>query len=108
MLSPGGFGLRQPEGPRFGPEVPCARCEKRVRGIQLGELCPDCLRERRRRAASVARTAALVVTVVVGLWGRSQMGPNGSGRTVLIIGVVATYFLVRKIVMQIAMEYLRR
>ena len=33
------------------PEVPCAKCERRVRGLGWGELCPDCLAERKRRAS---------------------------------------------------------
>ena len=32
------------------PEVPCAKCERRVPGLPWGELCPECRAERIRQA----------------------------------------------------------
>lgn len=108
MLSPGGFGRRGSGSTPVGPEVPCAKCERRIAGLSWGELCPDCLAQRQRRASRVARTSGLLAAVLVAIWTSTKIQPDGSGRIPAIIAVVVTYFLVRKIAMQVAMEYLRR
>jgi hypothetical protein len=89
------------------PEVPCIRCGERVRGLGWGERCARCLAERKRRASRLARrislVAALVVAVVLGL--RAPAGTDS--RLWIAIGTLATFLLVRKIAMRVAMEFLK-
>ncbi|MGQ0704241.1 MAG: hypothetical protein ACT4PM_14040 [Gemmatimonadales bacterium] len=90
------------------PPAPCARCERRVPGLKWGDLCPDCLAELRRRATPLARIISLVfVAVVIGYaWLRI---PLTLTTRLWVAGIaVATYFLVRKIAIQIAVEFMRR
>lgn len=98
MLSPGGWA----------PEAPCARCERRVRGLAWGELCRDCKAERSRRAARVARRSALSATLAIGLYVALVTPPVPLVRVYGIIAILATYLLVRQIVHRVAMELLPR
>ena len=90
------------------PPAPCARCEKRVAGVKWGDLCPDCLAELRGRARPIARVISfLAALLVIGYaWLRIPLGPV---TRLWVAGIaIATMFLVRKIVTQIAMELLRK
>lgn len=90
------------------PPAPCARCERRVPGVKWGDLCPDCLAELRRRASPVARIISLVfVAVVIGYaWLRI---PLTVATRFWVAGVaIATYFLVRRIATQVAVELMNR
>ena len=53
MLSPGGL-----------PEVPCAKCQRRVAGLPWGELCPECRAERSARASRLANRISLAATAL--------------------------------------------
>ncbi|HLB53495.1 MAG TPA: hypothetical protein VJK71_00130 [Gemmatimonadales bacterium] len=90
------------------PPAPCARCERRVAGVKWGDLCPDCLAELKRRASPLARVISLVfVAVVIGYaWLRIPLTPMS--RLWVAAVAVATYFLVRKIATQIAVELMRK
>jgi hypothetical protein len=90
------------------PPAPCARCERRVPGVKWGDLCPDCLGELRRRASPLARIISFgVVLVVIGYaWIRVPLTP--ATRLWVAAIAIATYFLVRKIVTQIAVEIMRK
>ena len=92
----------------WAPEVPCARCAKRVPGLGWGELCRECRAERSRRAAGVARRAALAATFAVGLYVALVTPPVPLVRVYGIIAILATYLLVRQIVHRVAMELLPR
>jgi len=90
------------------PPAPCARCQTRVPGIKWGDLCPECLAELKRRASPVARYISLgAALLVIGYaWLRI---PLGLSSRVWVAGIaIGTYFLVRKIVTQIAVEVLRK
>ena len=88
------------------PEVPCAKCERRVCGLGWGELCPDCLRERRRRASRLANRISLAATVLMAAYVAIRVTAAPMARLYGGIAVLATYIIVRRIATQVAMEYL--
>ena len=90
------------------PPAPCARCEKRVPGVKWGDLCPDCKAELGRRAMPLARiiSFASALLVIGYAWLRIPLKPVT--RLWVAAIAIATYFLVRKIVTQIAIEVLRK
>ena len=98
MPSPGGWA----------PEVPCARCEKRVPGLGWGELCGECQAARARRAAGIARRVALAATLAVGLYVALATPPMPLVRVYGVVAILATYLLVRQIALRVAMELLPR
>ena len=89
------------------PEVPCVRCERRVRGLQWGELCPDCLSERRRRASRLASRISLAATVLMAAYVAIRVPAAPMARLYGGIAVLATYIIVRRIATLVAMEYLK-
>lgn len=96
MLSPGGL-----------PEVPCARCERRVRGLQWGDLCPACHAERAARASRLANRISLAATALTAAYVVLRMPNDSTARFYGAVAVVATYIIVRRIVSRIAMEALK-
>lgn len=96
MLSPGGL-----------PEVPCARCERRVRGLQWGDLCPVCHAERSTRASRLANRISLAATALTAAYVVLRMPNDSTARFYGAVAVVATYIIVRRIVSRIAMEALK-
>jgi hypothetical protein len=88
------------------PEVPCARCERRVRGLRWGDLCPDCLAEREGRARKLARRISLAATVLMAAYVAVRVPAAPMARLYGAIAVLATYIIVRRIVTRVAMEYL--
>ena len=95
MLSPSGW-----------PEVPCARCEKRVAGLQWGEFCPGCLAERRSRANRLSNRISLPATLLVALYVLLRMPPYPLSRIYGAIAVLTTYIVLRRIVTRVATELL--
>jgi hypothetical protein len=79
-----------------------------VSGIKWGELCPACLAELKRRAAPWARGISfLAALLVIGYaWLRIPLGPVS--RIWVAAIAIATMFLVRRIVTQVAIEVLRK
>ncbi len=96
MLSRGGL-----------PEVPCARCGRRVIGLGWGELCPQCRAERSRRASRIATRISLAATVLMGLYVAFRMPPDPMARVYGAIAVLATYIIVRRIASRVAMETMK-
>jgi hypothetical protein len=90
----------------FGPEVPCAQCQRRVPRIRWGELCPDCKRVFEQRAARPAQRIALVLTAVVAVVLRLTLPRTGFFWLALV--VAGTYLLTRRIAAGLLMEYLPR
>ena len=90
------------------PPAPCARCQKRTPGVKWGDLCLECQAELRARARPLARVISIVAALlVVGYaWLRIPLSPVA--RIWVAAIAIATMFLVRKIVTQIAMEVLRK
>jgi hypothetical protein len=97
MLSPGGL-----------PEVPCARCERRVRGLAWGELCPPCRAERAARSSRLGNRISLVATALMAAYVAWRLPVDPTARFYGAVAVVATYIIVRRIASRIAMEFLPR
>jgi hypothetical protein len=89
------------------PEVPCVRCARRVRGLGWGELCPDCLAERKGRARRLASRISLAATVLMAAYVALRMPAAPMARLYGAIAVLATYIIVRRIATLVAMEYLK-
>jgi hypothetical protein len=89
------------------PEVPCARCGRRVPGLRWGDICPDCLGQRRRRASRLASRISLAATVLMAAYVALRMPAAPMARLYGGIAVLATYIIVRRIATLVAMEYLR-
>ena len=90
------------------PAAPCAKCQQRAPGVKWGDLCPDCKAELMRRAMPVARIISFVAALlIIGYaWLRIPLGPVS--RIWVAAIAIAAMFLVRKIVLQIAIEVLRK
>jgi hypothetical protein len=89
------------------PEVPCVRCQRRIRGLGWGELCPDCLAERRARARRLANRISLAATVLMAGYVALRVPATSMARLYGAIAVLATYIIVRRIASAIGMEYLK-
>jgi hypothetical protein len=89
------------------PEVPCARCGKRVPRIAWGDLCPECRWQREARARKIASRAALAATAGMGLYVMLRVPADSTARLVSVVAVLATYVIVRVIVNRIAMEMIK-
>lgn len=87
-------------------EVPCVECGEFVAGIDFGDRCPPCLRRRQRKAALIARRAALWATVLAGAWVLWRLPTSPMGRWYAAMAIPITYLLVRTIAGRIAMEVL--
>jgi hypothetical protein len=96
VLSPGGL-----------PEVPCAKCQRRVPGLPWGELCPECRAERAARASKLANRISLAATALTAAYVALRMPNDPTARLYGAVAVVATYIIVRRIVSRIAMEALK-
>ena len=88
------------------PEVPCAKCQRRIRGLGWGELCPDCLAERKRRASRLAHRISLAATVLMAVYVAFRLPGDSSSRLYGAVAVLATYFIVRRVASRAAMEFL--
>ncbi len=86
------------------PEVPCARCGRRVPGLPWGEICPDGRRELQRRAGRIANRISLVATLLMGIWVGVRLPPDPMARLYGAIAVVATYIIVRRVAGRVALE----
>jgi hypothetical protein len=89
------------------PEVPCARCGNRIRGLGWGELCPDCLVERKGRARRLAGRISLAATVLMAAYVAVRIPAAPMARLYGGIAVLATYIIMRRIATRVAMEYLK-
>ena len=96
MLSRGGL-----------PEVPCARCERRVVGLAWGDLCPQCRAERSRRASRIANRISLAAALLMGVYVALTMPHDPMARIYGAFAVLATYIIVRRIASRVAMETLK-
>jgi hypothetical protein len=71
-----------------------------------GELCPDCLAERRARARKLAGRISLAATVLMAAYVVLRVPGAPMARLYSAIAVLATYIIVRRIATLVAMEYL--
>lgn len=96
MLSPSGL-----------PEVPCAKCQRRIRGLGWGELCPNCAAERKRRASRLANRISLAAAGLMAAYVALRVSAAPMARAYGAIAVLAIYIIVRRIATRVALEYLR-
>jgi hypothetical protein len=89
------------------PEVPCARCERRLRGLRWGDLCPECRAEREGRASRLGRRISLAAALLMAAYVAFRMPADSMARIYAAIAVLATYIIVRRIATRVAMEYLK-
>ena len=89
------------------PEVPCARCGRRIRGLGWGELCSDCLAEKKGRARRLANRISLAATALMAIYVMVRVPAESMARLYGAIAVLATYIIVRRIATAIGMEYLK-
>jgi len=89
------------------PEVPCARCGKRVPRIAWGGLCPECRWEREGRARRISSRAALGATLLMGGYVMLRVPADSTARLISVVAVLATYVIVRRIVGRLAMEFMK-
>ena len=95
MLSPSGW-----------PEVPCAKCGKRVPRLAWGELCPECRWEREARARKLSSRLSLAAALLVALWVVFRVPADLTSRIYAAVAVAITYIIVRRIATRLAMEFL--
>jgi hypothetical protein len=89
------------------PDVPCAKCGRRLPGLPWGELCPECRAEREARASRLGRRISLAATVLMAAYVALRVPADPTARLYAGIAALATYIIVRRIVTRVAMEYLR-
>ena len=88
------------------PEVPCAKCERRVPGLPWGALCPDCRAERQGRANRLAHRISLAATALMAAYVAIRLPGDPTSRLYGAIAVLATYIIVRRVASRAAMEFL--
>ncbi|HEX5962700.1 MAG TPA: hypothetical protein VFY42_03160 [Gemmatimonadales bacterium] len=96
MLSPSGL-----------PEVPCAKCGRRLSGLRWGDLCPDCRAQRERRASRLGHRISLAATVLMAVYVALRVPADPTARLYGAVATLATYIIVRRIATRVAMEYLK-
>ena len=89
------------------PEVPCARCGRRVPGLPWGEYCPECRGQLSRRAARLGTRIALAATLLMGLYVATSMPPEPMARIYGAVAVLATYIIVRRVAARVALETMK-
>lgn len=88
------------------PEVPCAKCGRRVPGLAWTALCPECRWEREGRARRLSSRIALAGTAALGVYLLFRLPPDPTARLYAGLAVVVTYLIIRRIVTRLAMEFL--
>ena len=92
------MGLRRPLAGALA-EHECPRCHGEVE-LPLGELCGECSSHIRRRAARVARVAAMVSTALMALYIFIPLPADERGRAIgamaVIMWYVLSYLIVRR------------
>ena len=78
-----------------------------MRGLRWGDLCPDCLAERRQRARRLASRISLAATVLMAAYVALRVSADPMDRLYGGIAVLATYIIVRRIATHVAMEFLK-
>jgi hypothetical protein len=89
------------------PEVPCAKCGRRVPRITWGDLCPECRWEREGRARKISSRAALAATILMGVYVMLRVPADSTARLISVVAVLATYVIVRRIAGRLAMEFMK-
>ena len=83
------------------------RCQRRVRGLGWGELCPECRAEKHARASRLASRISLAATVLMAAYVAIRVPAAPMARLYSAIAVLATYIIVRRIATLVALEYMK-
>ncbi len=86
-------------------EHECPRCRRPV-DLPLGAICTPCQRDIQRRAARIARTVALLSTIVLGAYVLLRVPPDPTARLVSGAAVAIWYLLTNLVVRRILREFL--
>jgi len=86
-------------------EQECPRCRRPV-DLPLGEICAVCQRDIQRHAAKIARTVALLSTIVVGAYVLLRVPADPTARLVSGAAVAIWYLLTNLVVRRILREFL--
>jgi hypothetical protein len=89
------------------PEVPCAKCGRRLAGLPWGELCPACRADRETRASRLGHRISLAATVLMAAYVALRVPADTTARLYAAVAALATYIIVRRIATRVAMEYLQ-
>ena len=93
----------------LGPaDVPCVLCDRRERGLTWGDYCSACKKARQHKASRIARKASAVAALIMAVWLLIRVPPQLTPRVYAAVTVIVVYVVVRKIVWQVAMEFLPR
>lgn len=76
-------------------------------GIAIGELCPECLRAVRRRAARIARWTAVGTTLPLAVYITLTLPRYPTARLVAAGAVLLWYVLTSLIARRVALEWLK-
>lgn len=90
-----------------GSSHPCARCGEPTAGIAIGDLCPQCWRGVRRRAARIARWVAIGTTFLLAVYIILTVPPDRTARLIGAIAVAIWYVLTSLIARRVATEWLK-
>ena len=91
----------------IGPKHPCAKCGEFVAGIPIGGLCADCTQRVRRRAARIARWAAMGTTLPLAAYVAWTLPHDQTARLVGAAAVLIWYVLTSLIARRVAWEWLK-
>ena len=78
-----------------------------IAGLAIGELCRDCTLRVQRRAARIARWAAILTTAPLALYVTLTLPPQMTPRMTYVGVVLAWYALTFLIVKRTAWEWLK-
>jgi hypothetical protein len=88
------------------PEVPCAKCGRRVAGLAWGDLCPECRAERAGRARRLAHRISIAAAALMAAYVAFRFPGDPMSRLYGAGAVLATYVIVRRVASRVAMEFL--
>ena len=90
-----------------GPSHPCAKCGTMTAGIPIGGLCAACYARVKRRAARIARLAAVGTSIPLAVYVTLSLPATRAARFVGAAAVVLWYVLTSVIGRRVAWEWLK-
>ncbi|MBM4188449.1 MAG: cytochrome d ubiquinol oxidase subunit II [Gemmatimonadetes bacterium] len=101
------LGLKRASLPGLEPtRVPCVQCDRREYGLSWGDFCSICREERRIRADRVAKRVGIVAAALMAAWHLWRTPPNLTQRVFAAASVLLVYFVARRLVSRLLIEYL--
>ena len=84
----------------------CARCGKLTPGIPVGGMCGECAAVVGKKAARLARWAAIATTLPLAVYLSVSLPADRTARILAAAAVVVWYVLTRRIARRLAWEWL--